>query len=86
MHCLRINIIMGNPDEKDRFGFFEVITDKSQTKKKEQIWIECGPYNEKKWLHDSSLDTAADTFEEAINMLSDKIIHTYGSIETCENA
>ena len=77
MKCLRINIILGNPDEKDSFGFFEVVTEEAG---KEQVWIECGPYNPDRWLHDSTLDTAGETFEEALRNLSQKISETYGSV------
>ena len=61
---LYIEVVKVNPDTNS-------IDDDKTKNTKEQVWLECGPYEKPYGLtHDIYLDCGGDTFEEAIIKLA----------------
>lgn len=73
--ALDIQIVKVNPDN-------DTLEDNKELNTKIQVWLECGPINkeENKYIltHDYDLDTGADTFEDAILLLANKVKEIYG--------
>ena len=71
--CLDVMVVIDAPEPQDE--------------PRTRVWFECGPYNSVMIGHDYDLDVYADSYEEAIILLAEKVKDKYGipSEEEIEN-
>jgi len=68
-HCVEVQKV--NPETN-------YIDDNEDLNTKTEVWLECGPYDDRYAVHDIDLDCGGDTYEEATIKLANLVYEKYG--------